>query len=130
MTRAQANVSVETNTEMHTETQAILPKRLLQITEDKVMQRQTVAPEQARRTADTLNSKILQHRWADVDNRVLDMAETLPEMAEELTDIDHLEMANTATNRLDDLVEATQEAQEAQAPMAEESSPWMTPTTA
>ena len=59
------------------------------------------------------------------------MAETAPpEIAEELTDTDRLEMANTATSRLDDLVEATQEAQEAQAPMAEESSPWMTPTTA
>ena len=53
-----------------------------------------------------------------------------PEIAEGLTDINHLEMANTATSRLDDLAEATQEAQEAQAPMAEESSPWMTPTTA
>jgi len=59
------------------------------------------------------------------------MAETrLPEIAEGLTDIDHLEMANTATSQLDDLAEATREAQEAQAPMAEESSPWTTPTTA
>ena len=128
LTRAQAEatVSVQINKEINTGVAVLMD---LLHNREATMVMGIITEGHPHRAANTRNTKILQHQCQGMDSRVPSMAE-IAQTVEVKAAIDHSETPNTAPSRLKDLAEVIPEAQEAQVHMAEESSLWMTQTTA
>lgn len=90
----------------------------------------TIAREEPDRVADTPSSSTLQHQWAEAREVVHNAGLHSLERAEVIMDTDLSEIPDKVANRQEDPEELTQEVQGAQAPMAEETSPWTILTTA